>query len=95
MGPFRAIRRDVLESFGMSEPGFAWNVEMQAKAALAGYRVIEVPVAYRRRTSGRSKITGNLRKSVEAGYIIVAAILRMWWSNRRHIPQTHNTSDTT
>ena len=84
MGPFRAIRRDVLESFGMSEPNFGWNVEMQAKAALGGWRVAEVPVRYRLRMSGRSKITGNLRKSLKAGYVIISTILRIRLTCRKH-----------
>lgn len=76
MGPFRAIRRTTLESLRMSEPNFGWNVEMQAKAALGGWRVVETPVRYRTRTSGKSKITGSLRKSLEAGAVIIGTILK-------------------
>ncbi len=78
MGPFRAIRADALESMRMSEPNFGWNVEMQTKAALAGMRIIEVPVRYRKRRTGKSKITGSLAKSLEAGVVIIGTILRAW-----------------
>jgi len=76
MGPFRAIRRDALARLHLSEPNFGWNVEMQAKAALAGLRVVEIPVSYRQRVSGQSKITGNLQKSLQAGAVILGSILK-------------------
>ncbi len=76
MGPFRAIRRAALEQLHMAEPNFGWNVEMQAKAALAGLRVVEIAVCYRKRVSGQSKITGNLLKSLQAGAVILGSILK-------------------
>jgi hypothetical protein len=77
MGPFRAIRRDHLQSYEMRDPTFGWNVEMQAKAIAAGSRIVEVPVRYRRRV-GRSKITGTVRGTVLAGTKIVATIFRYY-----------------
>jgi len=47
LGPFRAIRRDALESLSMKDRGYGWTVEMQVKAACAGLRAQEVPVLYR------------------------------------------------
>jgi hypothetical protein len=48
---------------------------MMAKAARQGYRVVEVPVSYRRRM-GRSKISGTLRGSALAAYYIIGIALR-------------------
>ena len=76
MGPFRAIRREALLRLHMAEPNFGWNVEMQAKAALAGLRVVEIPVAYRKRTTGTSKITGSLYQSIAAGGVILGSIVK-------------------
>ena len=67
LGPFRAIRWQALESLGMRDRDFGWTVEMQAKAFRAGLRVTEVPVTYRRRRLGRSKISGTLRGVWGAG----------------------------
>jgi glycosyltransferase involved in cell wall biosynthesis len=75
LGPFRAIRRDRLLALGMTEMGYAWSVEMAVRAARAGLRYHEVPVAYRRRV-GTSKVGGTLRGSVGAGAAIATAILR-------------------
>ncbi len=77
MGPFRAIRRDHLLSYGMSDPTFGWNVEMQAKALMAGSRIVEVPVRYRARI-GQSKITGTVRGTVLAGTKIIGTIFRYY-----------------
>lgn len=87
MGPFRAIRRDALERLHMAEPNFGWNVEMQAKSALAGLRVVEVPVSYRKRVSGQSKITGNLLKSLQAGTVILGSIMKYRFLGQRALRQ--------
>jgi hypothetical protein len=44
---------------------------MQARAARRGLRVVEVPVRYRRRAGGRSKISGTVAGSVRAGATIL------------------------
>jgi glycosyltransferase involved in cell wall biosynthesis len=74
MGPFRAVKFQSLRSLGMKDTGYGWTVEMQAKAALLGLRVVEVPVRYRRRSTGQSKITGNLCASAVAGWIILKTL---------------------
>ncbi len=76
LGPFRAIRADPLRQLGMRDCDFGWTVEMQVRALRSGLRVQEVPVSYRRRI-GTSKISGNLRASLAAGWKIIATILRL------------------
>lgn len=76
MGPFRAIRRDDLLALDMQEMTYGWPVEMMVKAIRAGYRYREVPVVYRRRTGGASKVGGNLRASLKIGWYIISAVLR-------------------
>ena len=49
MAALRAIRRDTLLTLGMRELTYGWNLEMQMWAARSGLRVLELPVAYRRR----------------------------------------------
>jgi hypothetical protein len=56
----RAARRDDLDTLGISDRRFAWPLEMVLRAAGAGWRIAEVPVAYGPRI-GRSKVTGTLR----------------------------------
>ena len=60
----------------MGDTGNGWMVEMQVKAARAGLRVAEVPVSYRRRVSGRSKISQTVKGTVGASYKIIFTILR-------------------
>ena len=67
MCAFRAIRRDVLLALGMREMTYGWNIEMQMRAARAGLRILEVPVDYRRRSGGTSKVAGNMRVTLRAG----------------------------
>ncbi len=82
MGPFRAIRRDALLALGMRDRTFGWNVEMQARALIAGLRIREVPVRYRRRV-GRSKISGTVSGTIRAGVKIIGTILVYYPAYRR------------
>ena len=77
MCAFRAIRRETLLDLGMREKTYGWNLEMQMRVARAGLRVLEVPVAYRRRIGGESKVAGSLRGSVKAGLKIMSTFARI------------------
>jgi len=77
LGPFRAIRWEALERLRMRDRDYGWTVEMQARALRAGLTVVEVPVRYRRRRLGRSKVTGTLRGVIGAGWKILFTIARV------------------
>jgi glycosyltransferase involved in cell wall biosynthesis len=77
MCALRAIRRDVLLQLGMRELTYGWNLEMQMRAARAGLRVLEIPVDYRRRRGGHSKVAGSLSGTMRAGVRIVATFVRV------------------
>ncbi len=77
MCAFRAIRRDVLARLDMREMTYGWNIEMQMKAARARLRIIEVPMPYRARIGGQSKVAGSLRGTVRAGSRIASTFLRV------------------
>ncbi len=64
IGPMRAARREPLLELGLRDRRFGWPLEMVLRAAEAGWRIEEVPVAYRRRAGGRSKVTGTVRGTV-------------------------------
>lgn len=74
LGPFRAVRASVLRDLQMCQMTYGWTVEMQIRARVRGHRVIEVPVPYRTRLSGRSKVSRSLTGIVRAGYHIIRTI---------------------
>ena len=76
LGPFRAIRKSALERLALTERTYGWSVEMMVKAARAGYRIIEVPVSYRARYAGQSKVSGTVRGSLKAGVVIIGTTWR-------------------
>lgn len=82
MCAFRAIRRDSLKALGMAEMTYGWNLEMQMKAARAGLRILEVPVPYRRRLGGTSKVSCSLRGTVRAGWRIALTFCRVALTRR-------------
>ena len=61
IGPMRAARREELLALGLRDRRFGWPLEMVLRAADAGWRIEEVPVSYRPREGGRSKVTGTVR----------------------------------
>jgi glycosyltransferase involved in cell wall biosynthesis len=77
MCPFRAIRRDALMRLGMREETYGWNLEMQMRAARTGLRIVELPVAHRRRAGGVSKVSGTMRGTVKASWRILTTFVRI------------------
>ena len=77
MCAFRAIRRDILLALGMREMTYGWNLEMQMRVARAKLRVRELPVGYRRRIGGKSKVAGSLSGSLNAGLKIISTFARV------------------
>ena len=77
MCAFRAIRRDALRRLDMREMSYGWNIEMQMKAARLGLRIDEVPMSYRCRAGGQSKVAGSLRGTLRAGSKIISTFVRV------------------
>ena len=82
LGPFRAGRADVLRALALEEKTYGWAVEMILKGALAGFRVVEVPVSYYPRI-GKSKISGTLKGTLGATWFIVSLVVRYYFRHRR------------
>ncbi len=76
LGPFRAIRWDQLLAMQMEDKNFGWTVEMQVKAAKMKLRCAEVPVKYRKRAGGKSKVSGTIRGAFGAGVKIITTIFK-------------------
>jgi len=77
IAPFRAIRLDLLRQLDMRDRAFGWPVEMVAKAAARGARIVEVPVSHAPRQAGRSKVSGTLVGSLRASYGFLVIALRV------------------
>ena len=82
LGPFRAARADVLRALGLEEATYGWAVEMILKGALAGFRIVEVPVSYYPRI-GTSKISGTVKGTIGAAWFILSRIVRYYFRRRR------------
>ena len=82
LGPFRASRADVLRALALEEPTYGWAVEMILKGAIAGFRIVEVPVSYHPRI-GKSKISGTVKGTVGAAWFILSRIVRYYFRYRR------------
>ena len=76
VGPYRAIRVDLLRRLDMQDRASGWPVEMVAKAAAARARIVEVSVSHRPRQAGRSKVSGTLIGSLRAAGAFLVIALR-------------------
>jgi len=81
LGPFRVIGRGALERLQMRDTNFGWTIEMQIKAHRFGLRVMEIPVNYRKRIAGESKISGNFIATLRAGRKILWTIAKHGFSS--------------
>jgi hypothetical protein len=82
LGPFRAGRANVLRALALEEATYGWAVEMILKGAIAGFRIVEVPVSYYPRI-GKSKISGTVKGTLGATWFILSRIVRYYFRSRR------------
>jgi dolichol-phosphate mannosyltransferase len=78
-GGFKCFRRVVLESIDLAEArshGYVFQIELTYRAVQAGFRVAEIPITFRDRTRGRSKM--SVRIALEA----VALVPRLRFGRR-------------
>lgn len=79
LGPYRALTWNALESLAMDDRNYGWTIQMQIRAHQRGLTVVEAPVHARRRISGKSKVTGTVIGSIQAGRIILTVIFREFY----------------
>ncbi len=70
-GGFKCFRREVLEAIRFDEVrsrGYAFQVELTYRAVQAGFRVTEVPIVFRDREQGQSKMSWRI--AAEAMWLV-------------------------
>ena len=71
-GGFKCFRREVLEQLpfeSASARGYGFQIEMTYRAARAGFRVMEVPIVFRDRIAGQSKMSLGIAR--EAALLVL------------------------
>jgi dolichol-phosphate mannosyltransferase len=62
-GGFKCFRREALETIPLGKigsRGYAFQVEMTYRAAKAGLKIVEIPICFRERRAGTSKMSGKI-----------------------------------
>jgi dolichol-phosphate mannosyltransferase len=70
-GGFKCFRREVLEGIhfdGVRSRGYAFQVELTYRAARAGFRIVEVPIVFKDRERGQSKMSWKI--AAEAMWLV-------------------------
>ena len=76
-GGFKVFRRRALEAIdlgSLASLGYAFQVETTFRTTRAGFRVVEVPITFRDRRVGQSKMTGSVM--LEAAWRVTAMRIR-------------------
>jgi dolichol-phosphate mannosyltransferase len=76
-GGFKCFRREVLEAIhfdGVRSQGYAFQVELTYRAVQSGFRVVEVPITFRDRQQGQSKMSWRI--ALEAMWLVPALRFR-------------------
>jgi dolichol-phosphate mannosyltransferase len=76
-GGFKCFHREVLERLdltGVHADGYGFQIELTYRALQAGFRVLEVPITFRERRVGTSKMTARI--ALEAVWKVPALRLR-------------------
>jgi len=96
MASVRVVRRTALAAMKLQDRSFGWNVEMQVRAVELGLHIAEIPVTHHPRSAGTSKISGNFRGVVRAGWSMLATLGHLFASRAsRQNPSTRrNNHDT-
>lgn len=82
VGSLRALRLEAAQRLNLTDRGFGWNVEMQVRAVEAGLRILEMPVRFRPRRGGESKISGTVMGTARAAWAILWTMFRLWRTRR-------------
>jgi dolichol-phosphate mannosyltransferase len=70
-GGFKCFRREVLEAIhfdGVRSRGYAFQVELTYRAVQAGFEIVEVPIVFRDRQQGTSKMSWRI--AAEAMWLV-------------------------
>ena len=62
---------------GLREMSYGWNLEMQMQAARGHLRILEIPLPYRRRAAGQSKVAGSCSGTLRAATRILVTCARV------------------
>jgi dolichol-phosphate mannosyltransferase len=76
-GGFKCFRRAVLERLDLGSihaEGYGFQIELTYRAIRAGFRVVEIPIVFRERQAGLSKMTARI--AAEAAWKVPALRLR-------------------
>jgi dolichol-phosphate mannosyltransferase len=78
-GGFKCFRREVLETINLDTiqaRGYAFQVETTYRAIRAGFRVVEIPIVFRDRADGTSKMSRSI--VAEAMWRVPSMRFRRW-----------------
>ena len=69
---FKAFRKPVLQDINMKEDHYGYEAEVVIRAAQKGYKILDVPIEYRKREKGASNVI-----PIKHGFLFLGTILKV------------------
>ncbi len=70
MAGFKGFKTDVLKDLNPQTPHFGYEAELAVRAARRGYKILNVPISYKKRNVGRSSVS-----SFKHGFLVLGTII--------------------
>ena len=77
LGPLRVMTWKELCKLNMRSSGYGWTIEMSSKILKSGLTHCEIPVQYKPRIVGKSKISGNFFTAIRAAFVMSLTLLHV------------------
>jgi dolichol-phosphate mannosyltransferase len=85
---FKCYHRKVLETIDLDNirlKGYGFQIEMKFKTWLHGFKIVEVPIIFKDRTEGASKMSGGIFN--EALWGVLKMKIRSWFTHYEKVQQ--------
>ncbi|UCG03851.1 MAG: glycosyltransferase family 2 protein [Candidatus Heimdallarchaeota archaeon] len=77
LGPLRVMTWKELCALNMKSSGYGWTIEMSSKILKSRKTHCEIPVQYKHRKTGTSKISGNFFTAIRAAFVMSLTLLQV------------------
>jgi len=74
---FKAFRKSVLQDINMKEDHYGYEAEVVIRAAQKGYKILDVPIEYRKREKGASNLI-----PIKHGFLFLGTILKVGMNSK-------------
>ncbi|MDX1959446.1 MAG: glycosyltransferase family 2 protein [Leptospiraceae bacterium] len=85
LGSMRVLNYKEFKKLSLQNKTWGWNIEMNLRAIQENLKILEVPVSYRKRFAGVSKISNDWKKILPVGFTILYTFFKIVISRKKNL----------